>query len=222
MGGKPVNGRLEVEREDVILSYKAGESLDSLSSRFGCSPTPLRAFLKRHNVIIRPSVRPKCLSVHGSTVESLYRSGVSTVELAKRFGVDRNTVGAFLRYKGILRDAPLAKRGFHIESDSDKGMLAGLLLGEGSIIIRGNGASIRIVNQDTAIIGWLAKFGGKIYWSKPRPGSVNPCGVWDLSRSVDVFHCLVSLRSLLVGKKRQLMTAAIHVLKKNYGFRETP
>lgn len=152
----------------------------------------------------------------------MYRSGSSTKEIARKLGVDKNTVSYFLSSVGCLRSVPIAAREFHVAKDTDRGMLAGLLVGEGTIVIRGRGVVIRIVNQDAAVLGWLSQFGGRIHWGKKRPSCPNPCGVWDLGRVVDVFHFLTSIRPLLIGKKRQLATAALNVLKQNYGFQEIP
>lgn len=221
MGGLPVRPKLEVDRAEILSAYAAGSSIDEISARYRCSNTPIRQFLLANGVALRPAVRPKALAKDRSGVIAMYRAGSSTKEIARITGVDRNTVSAFLAAEGILRKTPLRSRGFSIEAPEDKGMLAGLLLGEGSVIIRGRGAAVRIVNQDAAILGWLARFGGRIYWSKPRPSSPNPCGVWDLSRAVDVFHCLTAILSLLVGKKRSLARAALKVLAENYGLRET-
>jgi uncharacterized protein (DUF433 family) len=222
MGGKPITPTLEQNRDEIIALYEGGASIDDLSDKFGCSNTPIRKFLIRNCVEFHPPIRPAILEASRDAVITAYQSGDSTADIAEKFGVDRNTVSLFLQKNKVRRTAPLSARTFFIETDADKGMLAGLLLGEGSIIIRGKGASVRIVNQDTAILGWLNKFGGKIYWSKPRKSSPNPCGVWDLSGAIDVFHCLSSIEHLLVGKKKSLARVAIKVLVQNYGLRETP
>lgn len=222
MGGKPIYPILEQHHEEIINSYQNGASIDELSSRFGCSNTPIRRFLMNNGVKLRPPVRPLVLARNEDRVFAMYAEGANTQEIADRFGVDRNTVSLFLEKHGIRRSAPLSPRTFFIESDIDRGIFAGLLLGEGSIVIRGKGASVRIVNQDATIIGWLAKFGGRIYWSKPRKRCPNPCGVWDLSGAVDVYHCLTSIEPLLVGKKKSLARVALKVLKNNYGLGAIP
>jgi uncharacterized protein (DUF433 family) len=222
MGGKPVYPILEQHREEIINSYQNGASIDELSSRFGCSNTPIRRFLMNNGVKLRPPVRPLVLARNKDQVLAMYAEGANTREIADRFGVDRNTVSLFLHKHNARRNTPLSPRTFFIDKDTDRGVLAGLLLGEGSIIIRGKGVSIRIVNQDAAILGWLAQFGGKLYWSKPRKRCPNPTGIWDLSGAVDVYHCLTSLEPLLVGKKKSLARAALKVLKNNYGLGATP
>ena len=222
MGGKPVFPRLKAAQDEIIAAYQDGASVDNLAARFACSYSAIRRFLLDRGVTLRAPIRPKLLKDHRENVLRMYAAGLSTIDIAMTTGVDRNTVSDFLRAEGVRRKQPLSMRTFVIERPEDKGMLAGLLLGEGSIIIRGRGASVRIVNQDAHILGWCAKFGGRIYWTRPRPTSPNPCGVWDLARAVDVFHCLSSIHHLLVGKKRSLARAALNVLAQNYGLREIP
>ncbi len=174
-------------------------------------------FLIRHNIPFRPNVRPKILDEFKDDVIGRYKRGENTKQIAVDYGVDRNTVSHFLNSAGIRRGQPLRVREFFINSDIDIGLFAGLLLGEGSIIIRGNSVRISIANNDINILGWLAKFGGRIHWSKPRRGSPNPSGVWNLSRAVDVFHCLNIIEPILFGKKKSMACAAIKVLRHNYG-----
>jgi uncharacterized protein (DUF433 family) len=222
MGGSPVAPRLEAAREEVLLAYKTGASIDSLADRFGCSATPIRGFLVANGIEFRPPVRPKRLAAERNAVIAAYRSGRNTRELAATFGVDRNTVSQFLKAEGARREEGLAPLSFTVPNGEERGVFAGLLLGEGSIVIHGRSASVRISNQDAAILGWLAKFGGRIYWAKPRKGSPNPCAAWDLSGAVNVFHCLSALLPLLMGKKKSLARAALKVIAANYGLRETP
>lgn len=225
MGGKRITPTLESDRDKIISTYEGGTSIDALASQRGCSNTPIRKLLIRHGVELRPPVRPTVLAKQKDAVIRLYRRGASTREIAKQFGVDRNTVSEFLRRSKTRRRVGLSRRTFSIETESDKGMLAGLLLGEGSIIIHGGegrGVFVRIVNTDAAILGWLARFGGRIHWNKARKRGWMPCGVWDLARAVDVYHCLTSIKHLLVGKKKALASVGLKVLKKNYGLSETP
>lgn len=222
MGGSPVRPQLEIARDEVLQAYANGASIDALADRFGCSPTPIRGFLAANGVAFRPAVRPKRLAVSRSEVIAAYRSGRNTREIAATFGVDRNTVSQFLKSEGARREEGLSPLSFTVPNGQDRGVFAGLLLGEGSIVIHGRSASIRISNQDAAILGWLAKFGGRIYWAKPRKGSPNPCAAWDLSGAVNVFHCLSTLLPLLMGKKKSLARAALKVISANYGLQETP
>lgn len=219
MSKKPITDILNLHRQVVLHDYNKGKSIDDLARDFNCSATPIRNFLLDNGIKMRPAIRPKLLQKHAKAIEALYQSGVNTRQIARQFHVDRNTVSYFLKSRGIIRNTSLAERSFFITTESDKGMLAGLVLGEGSIIIRGRLVRISIANTESAIIGWLAKFGGTIHWSKPRKGARNPCAVWHLSRTVDVFHCLLSILPLLVGKKKSLAVAALGVIKVNHGLK---
>lgn len=222
MGGKPIRPELEKKADYIKHAYQTGQSIDDLASEFSCSSTPIRNFLLAHNIPFRPAIRPCKLKPFKKEVEIMYRSGKNTYEIAEMFSVDRNTVSVFLECIGIRRNAPLSSQTFHIEGEANKGIFAGLLVGEGSIIIRGNGVAIRIANNDGKIIDWLAQWGGKVYWVKPRPPKVpNPSGIWDLAAVVDVFHCLVTILPYMIGAKHILAVRAIRRLKKNYGLEET-
>lgn len=217
MATRPVMMRLMSLKCDIVNDYKNGYTMEGLQEKYACSNRPLREIILAEG-IMRPNIRPQLLTQKRDEVINLYRAGWSTKQLGDKFGADRNTVSEFLKRNKVRRHSAAREREFFIQSDTDKGMLAGLLLGEGSIIITGPGARISIVNQDAHIIGWLGQFGGRIHWFRPRPGSRNPCGTWNLSRSIDVFHCLSTLLPILVGKKKNLAVGAINVLKSNYGF----
>jgi transposase-like protein len=212
----PKLSKLQNVKDEIIQKYNNGDSFDSLASIYKVNPSTIRRFLLFNGVKFRPPVRPQILEKHSTEVITLYRTGKNTRELGEQFGVDRNTVSIFLDRKGVLRKSGLTKKTFSLKTDADRGMFTGLLIGEGSIIIRGKGAIITITNQDAAVIGWLQRLGGKAYWYAPRYRSPNPCGTWRLSGSIDVFHCLNSIYGLLIGKKKPLATAAINVLKANY------
>ena len=72
-----------------INSYQNGASIDELSSRFGCSNTPIRRFLMNNGVKLRPPVRPLVLARNKDQVLAMYAEGANTREIADRFGVDR-------------------------------------------------------------------------------------------------------------------------------------
>ncbi len=216
MGGKIIRPILEKRKYCIIDAYKSGKSIDDLAVEFSCSPTPIRRLLIDFGVPFRPAIRPKKLRHFHEQVKSLYREGKNTKQIAKIFNVDRNTVSQCLDSISIRRNAPLAKRTFDITGEYNKGIFAGLLVGEGSIITRGNGNSIRIVNTDKEIIDWLAQWGGKIYCAAPRKRCPTPCFIWDLSAAINVFHCLTLILPYIIGKKRKLAQEAIKHLQHNY------
>jgi len=214
-----VKDTLESNAFEIIESYTAGASIDDLSKRYGCSNTPIRHFLIRHGVPFHPAVRPPVLSNHTTEIVAMYQSGKSTSEIAKVYAANRDTVSLLLKNQGIRRRTGISQRTIFIPTDADRGMLAGLLLGEGSVIVTESRASVRIVNTDPAIIEYMAQFGGRVYWNKRRGSTLKPLGIWDVSGAVDVFYLLTSLLPLLVGVKKQRAENAIRLMQENYGLK---
>lgn len=210
--------RLEENKDAILLSYQDGASISDLALTYGMHYSTVRRFLLAQNVTLRPAVTPRKLQKNAQAIEKAYRLGESTLLIAERYKVDRNTVSSFLGALGIRRDVPLGERTFFIENEGDKGMLAGLILGEGTILASDKRVAVRVVNTDREIIEWCAKFGGHTYWQgELRPQSRKLCGVWDLSATVDVFHCLISVLPYLVGRKRLLAEKALAFLSERYG-----
>jgi hypothetical protein len=210
--------RLEENKDKIILSYQDGMSLENLALAYGVNYSTMRRFLLAQSVTLRPAVTPRKLQRNAEAIEKAYRLGESTLLIAERYNVDRNTVSAFLKALGIRRATPLGERTFFIENEGDKGMLAGLILGEGTIMATDKRVAVRVVNTDSDIINWCAKFGGRTYWQDAlRPQSRKLCGVWDLAATVDVFHCLISVLPYLVGRKRLLAENALMFLEDRYG-----
>lgn len=219
---KGIGNKLESTKEEILADYERGATIAGLARKHQCSLTPVRLFLIRHGIAIRPSATPKKLAPDAEEIDRLYRAGATAAELADRFSVNRDTMSAWLSSHGLSRDTRLRKRTFFIEKAEDKALLAGLILGEGSIIIRGRGVRVVVVNQDAGILGWLAKFGGLLHWSSPRSSSPNPCCVWDVGGAVNVFHCLLAVHPYLLGKKLNLANAALNVLRGSYGLKGIP
>lgn len=216
---------MELSREEMIAAYKSGCSLDTLASRFAVNPSTVRRYLISWGVVLRPQVRTGPLFGKESAVEDAYRSGMNTRQIAKQFHADRNTVSKLLKDKKILRKTSLNAREFNIDGEGNRGVLAGLISGEGSITLRreklGTRVIVSIVNTDPDIIDWLARLGGRHYWASPHGTGIRPVGTWRLSRAVDVFHCLTATLPWIFGKKRLLAKQGIELLKARYGLRGT-
>lgn len=212
---------LTERRDDIIAAYRDGDSIMTLAQRYGVSSSPIRRLLHLWGVAVRPKVREKVLKQRAGEVERYYRAGMNFRELAAQFAVDRNTVANFIRARGVSRRTWLNRRTFTIKREADKGMLAGLLLGEGSIVRRGTQVAIRIVNTDRDIIEWCQQWGGRVYWYGPRPRGKKPLGTWDLAGAVNVFHCLTSIIPYMVGQKRALAEEALRWLEEHWGFEAT-
>lgn len=214
-------------RDEMISAYKRGCSLDFLAERYAVSPSTVRRYLLSWGVLLRPPVRTGPLFGKETEAETMYRSGMNTRQIAQCLHADRNTVSAILKARKVLRKAPLAERQFFIEREGDRGVLAGLIAGEGSIVFRRNGVGsvlVSVTNTDPDIIDWLDRWGGRTYWDEPRQNTrirgIKPVGTWRLSRVVDVFHCLSAILPWMFGKKRLLARQGIELLKSRYGLRE--
>ena len=95
-----------------------------------------------------------------------------------------------------------------------------MLLDGGSITVNARHITVRISSTDPAILNWLLHLGGKVYWTKPRAPTQISRGSWSLRKPVDAFYCLSAVYHLLVGRKGELATEALEVLKRDHGLRE--
>lgn len=218
MGGPAIQHRLEANRRAIIAAYEGGSSLDEVAADHAVSSSSIRRFLLASGIKLRPQRRQRVLESRAAEVEMMYRAGANTREIAELLGVDRNTVSQFLAAKGLRRAGALGIREFFIETEGDKGLLAGILLGEGSVVIRASGeVLISIANTDPEIIEWVSRWGGRVYWYAPNERGTKPAGTWRLSRAVDVYHCLMALLPYLFGKKRALAERGIGLLEERHG-----
>jgi transposase-like protein len=227
--GKP-HRILEEAKDRAMKLYKSGLSIDQLSAVYAVDYKTMWRHLKSWGVILRAPVRQSKLAKKAEEITALYRSGYSFRQLAKRYRVDRNTVATFLIRHGIRRSIALRGRDFFITGEGKIGVLAGLIAGEGSILLVKGENRIRVVlcitNTDPDIIEFLSGLGGKYYWSAPRKDKrgirgIKPVGTWRLSRACDVLDCLSLTLPYIFGKKRLLAKQGIELLKTQYGLRET-
>jgi hypothetical protein len=129
--------------------------------------------------------------------------------------------GSHIARREFRRDFWVTERTFPELCAQYRGMLAGLLLAGGSILTLPEGFTVRIVNADPEIIGWLSGCGGHVYWAESDGRRRKPLGTWELRRQVDVFHCLSTVLPLLVGRKRDLAFEALRELRHRHGFRKS-
>ena len=221
MGGTRVTLRLRPRATAIIESYQSGKSLHELARQYSCSTMPIRQLLKDHGIQSHPGVRPRILEPIREQVVRRYQAGETTLQLASCYSVNKKTIRSFLNQAGVMRRRTLGKRSFFIENNADRGALARLLLEKGSITVDDHRVTIRIPSTDSSILGWLAQFGGKVYWLKNRePNLVVPRGAWSLRKPVDAFYCLIETYPFLAGRKREMATEALEMLRGDPGLRE--
>lgn len=106
MSGRP-NAFTEQQAERIVHLYEEMKlSVDKIAERFETNCMSVWRTLKRHGVEIRPNPRQSKLDL--DEVIKMYRSGVSSNEIAERFGLK----GESIRYR-------LRKAGVNIRSKSD-------------------------------------------------------------------------------------------------------
>lgn len=227
--GKP-HRILEEAKDRVIELYESGLSIDQVSATYTVDYATAWRHLKSWGVILRAPVRQSKLAKKAEEIVALYRSGYSFNQLAERYRVDRNTVATFLTRNGIRRKIALRGRDFSVNGEGRIGVLAGLIAGEGSILLVNGEIRTRVIvcitNTDPDIIEFLSGLGGRHYWSAPRKDKrgikgIKPVGTWRLSRACDVLDCLCMVLPYMFGKKRLLAKQGIELLKTQYGLRET-
>lgn len=104
-----------------------------------------------------------------------------------------------------------------IPSGIDRGYLAGLIDGEGSIRFRKGSPFVAIYNSDSQMKRWLEKKTGiKARWSDYR-GRV-PGWTWNIQAAADVYKVCLELSPLLIAKRRDCGNALAHLIRK-YGAR---
>lgn len=211
---------LEARCDEVMGDYANGYSIRQIARRYDVSHNTVRFFLIAKGVPLRlpKGDKPPKLAARSEEIVAMHRNGKGILELARCFESHPNTIRRVLDLAGVPRRTKLMPRLFHIAGEANKGILAGLVMGEGSIIFRKNGASVQVINTDPDILGWCARWGGRVRWNRMRCRNLKPCGIWELARAVDAFHCLMTIMPLMVGTKRTRAEEAVKRLVERYGF----
>lgn len=87
---------------EVVERYLAGETLQQLSSTYGCSEPTVGRVLKKHKTPLRSGGAQAVVSpTQLSDMVRLYQEGFTTKDLGTRFGVTSRHVWRLLRRQGI-------------------------------------------------------------------------------------------------------------------------
>jgi transposase-like protein len=96
---------------EVVAAYEAGETIESLARRHGCSTESIRSLLHARGVRTRPRGSPSPLVGREGEVAAAYREGATIRELVDRFGVNARTVRKVLSAEGVPMRPPGRKPG---------------------------------------------------------------------------------------------------------------
>ena len=213
------------QERSICESYRSGKTMADIAASSGFSVGPVRRVLAEHAIAMRSRRERSRMWAIRDEVVGLYKSGWSMNQLATHFHCCRNSLSALIGLVGARRPVPISPCTFNVAGETDCALLAGLLLGEGSIVRWNTNPRIDITNTDRSIIGWLSNLGGRVYRNRPRADarikSQRPCYVWSLPRAADVYRCLIWIQPYLMGPKAAKAQGAIRTLEAKHGFRPT-
>lgn len=96
---------VQVQIDELLSLYQAGQSLPSLAARFGIHRGTVKDHLRRAGIEIRPGNQAKLSEAEKVEIARLYEAGLSIHKLALRFGVTDNPVHNALKERGVrMRD----------------------------------------------------------------------------------------------------------------------
>lgn len=90
---------LENYKDNIVEKYLTGKGSDSLAKEYGCSPSCMLRFLKKHTEVEKKSPVMDKLNQRRLDVVSRYQSGESTYSIAKDFQTQDALIYLFLRDK---------------------------------------------------------------------------------------------------------------------------
>lgn len=88
--------------------------------------------------------------------------------------------------------------------------VAGLMDGEGCLMVQNNSYKIQIAMTDKAVIHWLGKFGGNVNLRRTY-GNRKPCWGWRVFRQSEVSEVLTAILPYLRVKKAICAEALKHI-----------
>lgn len=96
------------KRENIIRTYQAGHSLNETARRNGVSPDAVRRCLQNAHITVRisPENQPLFNKLDTLAIIRLYRMGLSTVDIAKKFDCAQRTIYNVLKRNGVKFRSP--------------------------------------------------------------------------------------------------------------------
>jgi len=105
---KTTNKLTPIQEYECVSLYLNGESISTLSARFGLFKTAIRGILLRHDVTIvrKPTEkRSKTLSLIPNILED-YENGMSSIKIGQKYCISKRTVLSELRKAGVTMKEP--------------------------------------------------------------------------------------------------------------------
>ena len=94
----PIRQRLrrltEAQVIEIVARYEEGATVYEIAAEFGCHRTTVAERLKKSGIVMRLQ-SPGAVTI--DSMESLYQSGFSYVEIGRQLGYSANTVRKYLR-----------------------------------------------------------------------------------------------------------------------------
>lgn len=86
----------------ICKKYKSGINTPQIAKEYGVNPTTIRNILIKNNVVLRSSqTSNRKMKFHTEEIFKLYKKGLSSVEIAKKFNVNNSTILRELRKSGV-------------------------------------------------------------------------------------------------------------------------
>lgn len=96
---------------ELAAAYDAGETVEMLAVRYGCSTTTVREVLAAEGVGLRPPGPRSPLVGREAEVATAYEAGATVRELAERFGANQRTIRKVLAGEGVAMRPPGRRAG---------------------------------------------------------------------------------------------------------------
>jgi transposase-like protein len=87
------------EIDGIVAEYQQGASTYALAEKYGCHRNTISSNLKKRGITVTHSKIEACGG--GADIIALYKGGVNTTELAKRYSISHASIIKFLHDNGV-------------------------------------------------------------------------------------------------------------------------